>query len=67
MARIVENLPVKTRLPLEAWALAGLVTLFSLVCSLTHIPLTHQSKPSVEQANRARQAHASGAGMSDRR
>ena len=51
MARIVGNLPVKTRLPLEAWALAGLVTLFSLVCSLTHIPLTHQSKPSVEQAN----------------
>ena len=53
MARIVGNLPVKTRLPLEAWALAGLVTLFSLVCSLTHIPLTHQSKPSVEQANAA--------------
>ena len=50
MARIVESLPVKTRLPLEAWALAGLVTLFSLVCSLTHIPLTHQSRPSVEQA-----------------
>lgn len=51
MARIVGNFPVKTRLPFEAWALAGLVTLFSLVCSLTHIPLTHQSKPSVEQAN----------------
>jgi len=50
MARIVQSLPVKTRLPLEAWALAGLVTLFSLVCSLIHVPLTHQSKPSVEQA-----------------
>jgi hypothetical protein len=50
MVRIAENLPVKTRLPLEAWALAGLVTLFSLVCSLTPVPLTHQSKPSVEQA-----------------
>ena len=50
MARTVESLPVKTRLPLEAWALAGLVTLFSLVCSLTHIPLTHQSRPSIEQA-----------------
>jgi hypothetical protein len=37
-------------------ALAGLVTLFSLVCTLTHIPLTHQSKPSVEQAN-AKPAH----------
>ena len=50
MVRIVENLPVKTRLPLEAWALAGLVTLFSLGCSLAHVPLTHQTKPSVEQA-----------------
>jgi hypothetical protein len=50
MARLVENLPVKTRLPVEAWAVAGLVTLFSLVCSLIHMPLTHQSKPSVEQA-----------------
>lgn len=51
MFRIFENLPVKTRLPLEAWTLAGLVALFSLVCSLAHVPLTHQSKPSVEQAN----------------
>ena len=50
MARIVESLPVKTRLPLEAWVLAGLVTLFSFVCSLAHIPLTHQTSPSVEQA-----------------
>ena len=50
MVRIVENLPVKTRLPLEAWAMAGLVALFSLVCSLAHVPLAHQSKPSVEQA-----------------
>jgi hypothetical protein len=50
MIRIVESLPVRTRLPLEAWALAGLVTLFSLVCSLIHVPLTDQTKPSVEQA-----------------
>lgn len=50
MARIVGNLPVKTRLPLEAWALAGLVTLFSLICTLIHVPLTHESKPRVEQA-----------------
>jgi hypothetical protein len=50
MTRFVENLPVKTRLPVEAWALAGLVTLFSLVCSLIHIPLIDQAKPSIEQA-----------------
>jgi hypothetical protein len=51
MTKIVEKLPVKTRLPVEAWALAGIVTLFSLVCSLAHIPLTHHTTPSVEQAN----------------
>jgi hypothetical protein len=50
MATIIDRLPVKTRLPLEAWALAGLVTLFSLVCSLVHMPLTHAAKPSIEQA-----------------
>ena len=51
MTSIIEKLPVKTRLPLEAWTLAGIVTLFSLVCSLAHIPLTHHTTPSVEQAN----------------
>jgi len=34
MFRIVGSLPIRTRLPLEAWALAGLVALFSLVSSL---------------------------------
>ena len=33
MFKIVGTLPVKTRLPLVAWVLAGLVTLFSLVTS----------------------------------
>ena len=37
MLKIVGTLPVKTRLPFAAWALAGLVTLFSLVNSLTHV------------------------------
>jgi hypothetical protein len=34
MFRIVGSLPIRTRLPLEAWAVAGLVALFSLVSSL---------------------------------
>ena len=37
MFKIVGTLPVKTRLPLVAWVLAGLVTLFSLVTSLTPV------------------------------
>jgi hypothetical protein len=31
MFKIAGTLPVKTRLPFAAWALAGLVTIFSLV------------------------------------
>jgi hypothetical protein len=31
------GIPVKTRLPMPAWVLAGLVTLFSLVSALVHI------------------------------
>ena len=37
MLKIVGTLPVKTRLPFAAWALAGLVTLFSIVTSLTQV------------------------------
>ena len=37
MPGIVETLPVKTRLALEVWALAGFVTLFSLVTSVAHL------------------------------
>ena len=37
MFKIVGTLPVKTRLPFAAWALAGLVTLFSMVTSLAHV------------------------------
>jgi hypothetical protein len=36
MIKIAGTLPVKSRLPLEAWLLAALVTLFSLPSSLTH-------------------------------
>jgi hypothetical protein len=31
------SLPVRTRLPLAAWAVAGLVTLFSIASSLLHL------------------------------
>ena len=37
MFEIVRTLPVKTRLPFAAWALAGLVTLLSLVNSLVEV------------------------------
>jgi hypothetical protein len=32
---ILDRVPVKTRLPVSAWALAALVTLFSLLSSLS--------------------------------
>jgi hypothetical protein len=48
MLKIPKTLPVKTRLPLAAWAVAGLVTLFSLMSSLMHA--AHHATPSVEQA-----------------
>lgn len=34
MLKIVGEIPVKTRLPLKAWVVAGLVTLFSLVSTI---------------------------------
>jgi hypothetical protein len=37
MFEIVRTLPVKTRLPFAMWALAGLVTLLSLVNSLVEV------------------------------
>jgi hypothetical protein len=47
MFKIVGTLPVKTRLPLVAWVLAGLVTLFSLGTSLTQVsgPMLQAAKP----------------------
>jgi hypothetical protein len=47
MFKIVGTLPVKTRLPFAAWALAGLVTLFSMVTSLTQLsgPIAQAAKP----------------------
>lgn len=51
MLTIPKTLPVKTRLPLAAWAVAGLVTLFSLMSTLVHAP--HNALPSVQQAAQA--------------
>lgn len=47
MFEIVRTLPVKTRLPFKAWALAGLVTLFSILASLTQVsdPIVQAAKP----------------------
>jgi hypothetical protein len=47
MFKIVGTLPVKTRLPFAAWALAGLVTLFSIVNSLMHVssPIVQAATP----------------------
>ena len=47
----IASVPVKTRLPLTAWALAGVVTLFSLVSSLVHIaPASNHLQALSEQA-----------------
>ena len=47
MFKIVGTLPVKTPLPLVAWVLAGLVTLFSLGTSLIQVsgPMLQAAKP----------------------
>jgi hypothetical protein len=36
MSNFAFGVPVKTRLPLKVWALAAIVSLFSLVSSMTH-------------------------------
>lgn len=51
MINITGTVPVKTRLPLTAWVLARLVTLFSIVSSLVHVaPASHQTQMLSEQA-----------------
>jgi hypothetical protein len=37
------KIPIKTRLPLEAWLAAGIVTLFSLLSTIMHAPTTPDS------------------------
>jgi xanthine/uracil permease len=49
MIKIAGSVPVKTRLPLTAWVLAGLVTLFSVVSSLVHVPPASNQALSVSE------------------
>ncbi|HYJ59559.1 MAG TPA: hypothetical protein VEW64_09485 [Methyloceanibacter sp.] len=52
MLKIPETLPVRTRVPLAAWAVAAIVTLFSLMSSLLHSsPLSGHPTPHAEQAD----------------
>jgi len=55
----ITGIPVKTRLPLTAWVLAGLVTLFSMVSSLMHVaPASNQALSVSEQVTvSAKEAH----------
>jgi len=49
MLRIPGAPPVRTRLPLRAWAVAAGMTLFSLLYSLMHPQPSAGTVPSVEQ------------------
>ncbi len=52
MLKIPETLPVRTRVPLAAWAVAAVVTLFSLMSSLLHSPLlSGYATPHAEQSD----------------
>jgi hypothetical protein len=47
----IGTFPVKTRVPLTAWVVAGVVTLFSMVSSLMHvIAASDQTMPVAAQA-----------------
>jgi hypothetical protein len=52
------GIPVKTRLPLTAWVLAGLVVLFSLVSSLVRVTAAPELTVSVaDQATPSKAVH----------
>ena len=55
MFKIAGTLPVKTRLPFAAWALAGLVTIFSLVTSF-EIPTFNHAEQADTSATGAQYA-----------
>jgi len=44
------KIPLRTRLPIQAWVLAGLITAFSAVTSLTHVPSQSVVYPGVSYA-----------------
>jgi hypothetical protein len=47
------KIPIKTRLPIEAWTVAAIVTLFSLLSSVSHMPAPNSATLSVEHARLA--------------
>jgi hypothetical protein len=52
MIKIAGTIPVKSRLPISAWFLAALVTLFSFVSSLMHVgTMSDQAISVAEQRN----------------
>jgi hypothetical protein len=52
MLKVPNSIPVKTRLPLSAWAVAALVSFFCVVSSLLHLsPIDHQANARVEEMN----------------
>ena len=57
MLRIEGTPPVKTRLPVAAWAIAGLVALFSLMSTVLHLPVpSHHAMPQAEQGGEPQNA-----------
>jgi hypothetical protein len=52
MMNIPNSIPVKTRLPLSAWAAAAMISFFCVVSSMLHLsPVDNQSNARVEQTN----------------
>jgi hypothetical protein len=50
MLKIPNSIPVKTRLPLSAWAVAALLTLFSVLSSVLHLsPVENRANAGLEQ------------------
>ena len=47
MLKIASTLPLKTRIPFAAWALAGLITIFSLLTSLVSPTYNYAEQASI--------------------
>jgi hypothetical protein len=61
MTRTIDGVPVKTRVPLPAWAFAGLLTLLSLSSSLVHFAAGEADASALQQViTKARHASVSG-------
>jgi hypothetical protein len=62
MIKILGSVPVKTRVPLTAWAFAGFLALLSIVSSLVHVVADSGrdlAASTSEPATRARHASVS--------